>query len=70
MLDFDLCGPGWRAYDVASFVQACGEAFIEGYASIRGLSDVESAALPAFEGVDLESVGAEGRALATAGESE
>ena len=29
-----------------------------------------SAALPAFEGVDLETVGAAGRALATAGESD
>jgi Ser/Thr protein kinase RdoA (MazF antagonist) len=54
ILDFDLCGPGWRAYDVASYQQVAGtkearRAFIEGYQAVRELSARELALLPVFE---------------------
>jgi Ser/Thr protein kinase RdoA (MazF antagonist) len=58
VLDFDLCGFGWRAYDVASYLQVLkglpdqGEAecaFLEGYQEIRSLTTFEQEALPLFE---------------------
>ena len=52
LFDFDHCGFGWRAYDLAVFVggQALEirEAFVEGYQSVRRLSDAELAAIPTF----------------------
>jgi Ser/Thr protein kinase RdoA (MazF antagonist) len=53
VLDFDLCGPGWRAYDVASYLEVAGQpeamqAFLEGYEQIRPLSDTERGWLPLF----------------------
>lgn len=53
LLDFDFCGPGWRAYDVATALRdarssdaASGDAFLAGYQDIRPLADWELAALP------------------------
>ena len=57
LMDFDLCGPGWRAYDIASFlevirytpVQAEAEtAFLCGYQEVRPLLREEVAVLPLF----------------------
>jgi len=59
--DFDLCGPGWRAYDLAVFrwghtggwlkaaeAERRWDAFREGYAERRTLGDLEWAAIPFF----------------------
>ncbi|MCA9872552.1 MAG: phosphotransferase [Anaerolineales bacterium] len=52
--NFDLCGPGWRAYDIAAFLQntdlinrseSQAEAFFAGYYSERPLSNNEHAAI-------------------------
>jgi Ser/Thr protein kinase RdoA (MazF antagonist) len=56
VFDFDLCGPGWRAYDlaliqwVATDHQTDGlwEAFLRGYASVRPLSADDVNAIPFF----------------------
>jgi Ser/Thr protein kinase RdoA (MazF antagonist) len=55
--NFDLCGYGWRAYDIASFLLNTGlmhkstdlsEAFFAGYYSVRPLSRNEHAAISPF----------------------
>lgn len=49
--DFDHCAYGWRAYDVGtlSFLpEAKFEKVIEGYESVRPLSEGERSSLPAF----------------------
>lgn len=55
--DFDLCGYGWRAYDFAVFFRNAGlrgappemgEAFLDGYRSVRTLSPAERRAIPWF----------------------
>lgn len=55
--NFDLCGPGWRAYDIASFLSngnlmhapaERAEAFFAGYFSVRPLTDEEHAAIAPF----------------------
>ena len=55
--NFDLCGPGWRAYDIASFLlntnlmhksEEQSEAFFAGYYSERPLSRNEHAAISPF----------------------
>lgn len=52
--DFDLCGYGWRAYDVAVFRWCRGkddglwEAFLKGYNTIRLLSSRELDTIPLF----------------------
>lgn len=55
--NFDLCGPGWRAYDIAAFLSngnlmhapsERAEAFFAGYFSVRQLSDEEHAAISPF----------------------
>ncbi len=55
--NFDLCGPGWRAYDIASFLlntnlmhtsEERSEAFFAGYYSVRQLSENEHAAISPF----------------------
>jgi Ser/Thr protein kinase RdoA (MazF antagonist) len=57
MFDFDCCGPGWRAYDIAVFRWRWGEdaagdgrwaAFLEGYRSLRPIGDADLAAVPLF----------------------
>lgn len=58
VIDFDLCGLGWRAYDVASYIltvrgtpdeRLFTEAFLSGYTSLRTLSREEYGTLPLFE---------------------
>lgn len=60
VLDFDLCGFCWRAYDVASYLavirglpeeQESEQAFLRGYQQIRPLDGVEKRALPVFEAI-------------------
>lgn len=60
VIDFDLCGPGWRAYDVASYLltirgtpdePALRRAFLAGYQRARPLAEGEHALLPLFEAV-------------------
>jgi Ser/Thr protein kinase RdoA (MazF antagonist) len=60
ILDFDLCGRGWRAYDIASYLlvikgsreeEASPRAFLNGYEEIRPLKDKERETLPLFEAV-------------------
>jgi Ser/Thr protein kinase RdoA (MazF antagonist) len=55
--NFDLCGPGWRAYDIAAFLLASNllhepahysEAFFAGYYSVRPLSQNEHRAIAPF----------------------
>lgn len=55
--NFDLCGPGWRAYDIAAFLvntnlmhaaTELSEAFFAGYYSVRQLSRNEHAAVSPF----------------------
>ncbi|MDH5163957.1 phosphotransferase [Heyndrickxia oleronia] len=60
--DFDICGYGWRAYDIAEFrlarqyhtngdkelLERLWSAFLEGYTSIRELSQNDLAAIPVF----------------------
>jgi Ser/Thr protein kinase RdoA (MazF antagonist) len=57
MFDFDCCGPGWRAYDIAVFRWRWGEdeagearwaAFLEGYRSKRPIGAADLAAVPLF----------------------
>lgn len=51
-LDFDLCGYGWRAYDVAYYYTRIPKyqrgALIRGYESVRPLSPAEHEMLPTF----------------------
>lgn len=60
VLDFDGCGLGWRAYDIASYLfvikglpeqDESARAFLEGYQEIRPLTKVEQDTLPLFEAV-------------------
>jgi Ser/Thr protein kinase RdoA (MazF antagonist) len=60
VIDFDLCGLGWRAYDIASYLFAIRgtrdevslrAAFLAGYTSIRALSQMEQGLLPLFEAI-------------------
>lgn len=55
--NFDLCGPGWRAYDIATFLSngnlmhapsERAEAFFAGYFSVRQLASVEHDAISPF----------------------
>lgn len=61
LFDFDCCGFGWRAYDLAVFqwnawmerrepawINARWEAFLAGYRAVRELSDQQLAAVPCF----------------------
>ena len=57
MFDFDCCGPGWRAYDIAVFRWRWGDdeagdrrwaAFLEGYRSLRAIGEADLAAVPLF----------------------
>lgn len=51
--DFDFCGLGWRAYDLATFLSgestAVADALLQGYQAVRVLTDEERAALPLFQ---------------------
>jgi Ser/Thr protein kinase RdoA (MazF antagonist) len=55
--DFEVCGYGWRAYDLATFLwnarsntlpNELWEAVVQGYQTIRPLTQAEQAAIPAF----------------------
>ena len=55
--NFDLCGPGWRAYDIAAFLSNANlmhapaeraEAFFAGYFAERPLAEEEHAAISPF----------------------
>jgi Ser/Thr protein kinase RdoA (MazF antagonist) len=55
--NFDLCGPGWRAYDIAAFLSNANlmhapaeraEAFFAGYFAVRPLAEEEHAAISPF----------------------
>lgn len=51
LFDFDHCGYGWRAYDLAPFSDAPStlqKAFLQGYESLRPLSEDERECLPVF----------------------
>jgi Ser/Thr protein kinase RdoA (MazF antagonist) len=60
VIDFDFCGIGWRAYDVASYLLTIrntpteaefAEAFLAGYTDIRAPTPEEREAMPLFEAV-------------------
>lgn len=60
LLDFDFCGPGWRAFDVATYLhavqddratEASGRHFLDGYQEVRPLADWEPEAIPFFVAV-------------------
>jgi Ser/Thr protein kinase RdoA (MazF antagonist) len=60
VLDFDFCGYGWRAYDVATYLNEvafwtspadAAEAFLAGYQAVRPLAAREVTALPLLEAV-------------------
>ena len=60
VIDFELCGRGWRAYDIASYLLTIrgdpqehhlADAFLTGYTSTRTLSPYEQARLPLFEAI-------------------
>jgi Ser/Thr protein kinase RdoA (MazF antagonist) len=71
--DFDLCGPGWRAYDLALIAwvvmdqnkSTIWDAFVKGYTETRPLAAADLAAVPLFHvlchlsslGVFAENVG-------------
>jgi Ser/Thr protein kinase RdoA (MazF antagonist) len=48
-----LCGPGWRAYDLATFLidepAAIVDAFLAGYESVRTLAAAERVSIPIFQ---------------------
>ncbi len=55
LLDFDFFGPGWRAYDVATYLsevrfwntdETMAQAFLDGYQDVRPLSENELATIP------------------------
>lgn len=59
-IDFDFCGPGWTAYDLATFRWAVDlhsadpkpwESFLEGYRQVRPLSEADLAAIPLLVGM-------------------
>ncbi|MEA5506253.1 phosphotransferase [Halotia wernerae UHCC 0503] len=57
LFDFDQCGYGWRAFDIAKFLHVAMKmkidviirnSFIEGYQTIRQLSEAEISSIPVF----------------------
>ncbi|MBE9038802.1 phosphotransferase [aff. Roholtiella sp. LEGE 12411] len=57
LFDFDQCGYGWRAFDIAKFLHAAlrmkidvtvKNSFVEGYQAIRKLSESELTSIPVF----------------------
>jgi Ser/Thr protein kinase RdoA (MazF antagonist) len=57
LFDFDQCGYGWRAFDIAKFIHTTfswqmdsqvRKPFLEGYQAIRQLSEAELASIPVF----------------------
>lgn len=57
VFDFDQCGYGWRAFDIAKFIHTARiwkieatvkDAFLQGYQGIRQLDTAEIASIPIF----------------------
>ena len=57
LFDFDQCGYGWRAFDIAKFIHTTfswqmdsqvRKPFLEGYQAIRQLSEAELTSIPVF----------------------
>jgi Ser/Thr protein kinase RdoA (MazF antagonist) len=49
--DFEWCGPGWRAFDLAQFRLWHADAwpaFLKGYRSVRSFDEAEQASVPLF----------------------
>lgn len=55
--DFDCCGPGWRAYDIAVFRwsielskggETLWESYLEGYTRNRAIHELDMEAIPLF----------------------
>jgi Ser/Thr protein kinase RdoA (MazF antagonist) len=50
LFDFDFCGPGWRVYDISTFLieepEEIISAFLEGYQAVRALTTQEQACIP------------------------
>jgi Ser/Thr protein kinase RdoA (MazF antagonist) len=70
VFDFDLCGPGWRTWDlVAAYAVSLNESdrciwvsFLRGYCETRSLGDADVAAVPVFHGINrLWSLGMRAR---------
>ncbi len=59
LLDFDFCGPGWRAFDLASAYgvartqnnSAIWDDFLRGYREERPLKDIDAHAAPLFDAI-------------------
>lgn len=53
MFDFDFCGLGWRAYDIATFLSGesteAAQTFLAGYEEVRRVTREELNALPLFQ---------------------
>jgi Ser/Thr protein kinase RdoA (MazF antagonist) len=53
LIDFDFCGPGWRAHDLAvamnDIPDAFASAFLDGYREVRPLSAEEVESIPHFQ---------------------
>lgn len=73
VFDFDYCGPGWRAYDLAAgwWVDAdrrgapLRESFLKGYTEVRPLAAADLAAVPLFQAINrLSSLGVRARNVA------
>jgi Ser/Thr protein kinase RdoA (MazF antagonist) len=60
VFDFDLCGPGWRAYDLAPIQRAARgyknsavwDTFLKGYTETRPLAVADLAAVPLFHTIN------------------
>lgn len=60
VFDFDLCGPGWRAYDLAPIQRAARgyknqviwDTFLSGYTELRRLTPVDLDAVPLFHTIN------------------
>jgi Ser/Thr protein kinase RdoA (MazF antagonist) len=53
VFDFDFCGAGWRAYDLATFITGepddLAQAFLAGYQEVRALEEDEQRTIPLFQ---------------------
>ncbi|MBZ0288279.1 MAG: phosphotransferase, partial [Anaerolineae bacterium] len=53
VFDFDFCGPGWRAYDIGTFLidepEEVQQAFLSGYQDVRRLEPLEQGTIPLFQ---------------------
>ncbi len=53
LFNFDFCGPGWRVYDISTFLieepEEMVNAFLEGYQAVRRLMAEEQTCIPVFQ---------------------